>query len=181
MLYLSDGKIELPLLKWGDGDRVVPVGGQPKWVRQAEPLATVEHANFRDYLDTVFAWTDAAALRAESDELTPEKLQPGAFFMHEGPPAEVLVVIDVASSQQTGERMMMLAQALNPAENIHIIRPSRDAAWFPVRTDQPIIVPRAKPYGWKELRRMKRLHTPPEVACYGELCPKDKPQPKKKR
>jgi hypothetical protein len=35
---------------------------------------------------------------------------------------------------------MLLAQALNPAENMHVLRPGRDSAWFPVRTDQPVSV-----------------------------------------
>jgi len=171
MLFLTDEKTELPLLKWGDGERVVSVGGQPKWVRKAEPQVKIDYPHFRDYLDSVFAWSDSPALLAESDSLAPDRLEPGAFFLHQGPPAEVLVVIDVASSS-SGDRQMLLAQALNPAENIHVIRPSRATPWFPVRTDQPVVVPRVKPYSWNELRRMKQLRTRPEVNCIGELCPK---------
>jgi hypothetical protein len=176
MLYLSDTKVELPLQKWVAGERLIEGEGQPSWIRQAAPTPKLEHAEFREYLDSVFTWSDGRALLAESVPLAPEVLEPGAFFLHEGHPAEVLVVLDVATSP-AGKRAMLLAQALNPAENIHVIRPSRDSLWFPVRTDQPVRVPRAKPYAWKELRRMKPLRSRPKVECIGSLCPQGPPLP----
>jgi hypothetical protein len=174
MLYLSDTRLELPLGKWLAGERLVAAGGLPKWVPEAAPQPKLDHAAFREYLDSVFAWSDARALLGESVALPPEGLEPGAFFLAQGPPAEVLVVLDVATSP-AGERAMLLAQALNPTESIHVIRPSRDASWFPVRTDQPVRVPRARPFAWKDLRRMKRRWSPPEVPCVGSLCPKTAP------
>jgi hypothetical protein len=171
MLYLSDSKLELPLQKWGAGERLVATGGQPKWVTQAAAKPKLDGADFREYLDAVLAWSDGQSLLAESVPLAPEGLEPGAFFLRQGHPAEVVVVLDVATSP-AGERAMMLAQARNPPENIHVIRPSRDTVWFSVRTDQPVRVPRARPFSWKDLRRIKRLWSPPEVACIGSLCPK---------
>jgi hypothetical protein len=174
MLYLSDSELELPLQKWRAGERLVADGDQPKWVTQQAPQPKVDHAEFRAYLDSVFAWSDSRALLAESVALRPENLEPGAFFLHAGNPSEVLLVLDVATSP-AGARAMLLAQALNPAENIHVLRPSRDSAWFPVRTDQPVRVPRAQPFSWTELRRLKLLQSVPEVACVGSLCPKTPP------
>jgi len=175
MLYLSDTQVELPLQKWAAGERLAASDGKPAWVRQPEPKAKLEYADFRAYLDSVFPWSDSQALLAESIPLDPEKLAPGSFFLHEGHPAQVLIVLDVATAPD-GKRAMLLAQALNPAENLHVIRPNRDSVWFPVRIDQPVRVPRAKAYGWKELRSFKRLRSRPEVACTGSLCPQIMPQ-----
>jgi hypothetical protein len=175
MLYLAESKLELPVQKWSAGERLVSAGGKLKWVLQQAPQPKLDHAEFRAYLDSVFAWSDSRALLAESDALAPEKLEPGAFFLHAGHPSEVLIVLDVATSPK-GDRALLLAQALNQAQSLHVIRPSRDTLWFPVRTDQPLQVPRVRPYSWKELRRMKLMLSAPEVACTGSLCPKA-PQP----
>jgi len=174
MLYLSDTKVELPLQRWVAGERLVASEGAPTWIRQAQPKPKLDHADFRAYLDGVFTWSDGQALLADSVPLAPENLQPGAFFLHDGHPAQVLIVLDVATAED-GKRAMMLAQALNPAENLHVIRPNRNSVWFPVRTDQPVRVPRAKAYSWKELRRLQRLRSRPEVECTGSLCPQAKP------
>jgi hypothetical protein len=174
MLYLSDAKVELPLQKWVAGERLVASEGKPTWVRQAEPKPKLDYADFRAYLDSVFTWSDGQALLAESVPLAPESLEPGAFFLHEGHPAQVLIVLDVATSQD-GKRAMLLAQAQSPGESLHVIRPNRNSVWFSVRTDQPVRVPRAKAYGWKELRRLKPLRSRPEVECIGSLCPQAKP------
>jgi hypothetical protein len=170
MLYLSDTSLELPLERWKAGERLVPAGTRPRWVTEQPPRPKLDHAAFREYLDSVFSWSDGRALLAESLKLSPENLEPGAFFVHAGHSAEVLVVLEVATSR-SGERAMLLAHAASPAENIHVLRPNRDGAWFPVRTDQPVRIPRAQPFDWKELRRMKPLRTPPEFACIGSLCP----------
>ena len=174
MLYLSDSKAELPLARWFAGERLTTTGAEPTWTRQAAPKPQRDHADFRAYLDGVFTWSDGRALLAESVPLAPEKLEPGAFFLHQGAPAEVLVVLDVATSP-AGKRAMLLAQALNPAENIHVLRPNRDCVWFHVRTDQPVRLPRAKPYAWQELRRLTPLRSRPEVECIGSLCPQGPP------
>jgi hypothetical protein len=152
MLYLSDTGLELSLQRRQNAERL-------------------DYPEFRAYLDRVLSLSDTAALLAESVALAPGDLEPGAFFLHAGHPAEVVAVLDVATSP-AGDRVMLLAQALNPAENIHVIRPNRDTAWFAVRTDQPVRVPRGHPYAWKDLRRMKRLRSAPAAACVGSLCPK---------
>jgi hypothetical protein len=155
MLFLSDAKLELPFQRWlGDA---------------AEPKPS--RAAFREYLDQVLASSGGRALLAESAPLAPNDLAPGAFFLRPGHPAEALLVLDVGTSP-AGERVMLLARALNPAESVHVIRPSRNTAWFPVRTDQPVSAPRSGPFSWRDLRRMKRLWSPPEVPCVGSLCPK---------
>jgi hypothetical protein len=174
MLYLADSKLELPLQKWAAGERLAAAGGQPRWVARATAKTKLDGADFREYLEAVLASSDGPALLAESVPLAPEALEPGAFLLRQGHPAEVVVVLDVASSP-AGKRAMMLAHARNPAENIHVIRPSRDNVWYPVRTDQPVRVLRAQPFSWKDLRRIKRLWSPPEVACIGSLCPKTTP------
>jgi hypothetical protein len=171
MLYLSDNELELPLQPRQNGEHLVDAADQSRESPDAAPQSKREYADFRRYLDRVFARSDAPALLAESVALPPQDLEPGAFFLNDRHPAEVLVVLDVATSP-TGQRRMLLAQALNPAQDLAVIRPNRDTAWFAVHTDQPVRVPRAHPFAWKDLRRMKRLRSAPEVPCVGSLCPK---------
>ncbi len=171
MLFLSDTNLELPLKRWLGGERLVAAGTGPRWVRGALPEPKPTRALFREYMSQVLAWSDGPALLAESVPLEPSDLGPGAFFLRRGDPAEALLVLDVGTSP-AGERVMLLMQTLNPAENPHVLRPNRDTAWFKVRTDQPVIVPRSRPFSWRDLRRMKRLFSPPDVPCTGSLCPK---------
>ena len=120
--------------------------------------------------------SDGVGLGDESEPIPPEALEPGAFFVRRGHPARALLVLDVGVSA-SGERLMLLAQALNPTENIHVIRPSRASAWFPVHADQPLRVPRSGVFDWEDLRRMKTLRSPPEKPCIGSLCPDARPPP----
>jgi hypothetical protein len=171
MLFLSDTKLELPLQEWLGGERLVGAGAEPKWIPEAAAEPKPSRAAFREYLDQVLAWSDGPALLAESVPLEPKDLGPGAFFLRPGHPAEALLVLDVGTSP-AGERVMLLAQALNPAQNMQVLRPRRDSVWFSVRPDEPVSVPRSGPFSWRDLRRMKRLFSPPDVPCVGSLCPK---------
>jgi hypothetical protein len=168
--YLADSGLELPLGRWAAGDRLATPGGALGWVPQAAPASATDDPGFRDYLNAVFAVSDGPALLAESEALPTTRLAPGAFFLHPDPPAEALIVLDVATDAR-GDRIMLLARARNPAESLHVLRSDRGQAWFAVRTDQPVTVPRSPPFAWSELRQLRRLWSPPKVACEGSLCP----------
>ena len=172
MLYLSDTKLDLPLEKWGAGERLVSRSGKPQWVPQA-PRAQLDYAGFREYLQGVLAWGDEPALFAESEPIAPDALEPGTFFLRRHP-AQAVLVLDVGVSA-SGARILLLAQALDPSESVHVIRPSRTSAWFPVHTDQPLQLPRSGTFSWHDLRRLKVLRSPPEKSCVGSLCPEARP------
>jgi hypothetical protein len=169
-LYLSDGGFELPLQRWMAGDRLAIVDGRASWVRQAELAGRLDHATFRAFLESVFLVSSSQALLAESVALAPAALAPGAFFLHPGPRAEALVVLDVATTP-SGERVMLLARARSPAESIHVVRPDRASPWFRARPDEQIQVADGPIFSWNELRAMKRLRSRGEGACVGLLCP----------
>jgi len=178
MLYLTDSRFELPLKRWQAGDELSTKGLSPNWKTVAAPHPRASHADFRVFLDQIFALSDCSALVAESDPVVPERVEPGDFLLHRGRDPEVLMVLDVAKSR-TGDRAVMLARSRNPAENIHIIRPNRASLWFPMRPAQPLRVARSQPFNWRELRRLRALRSTPNVACVGSMCPPTSPPPNK--
>jgi hypothetical protein len=153
--YEGGTKLLMPLSRWEKGQRVVAQGATPFWAVQTKP-APVDYNEFRRYLAAVFAWANSASLARRSDPVEPQALVPGDVFVQTTPPGHVAIVLDVAE-KQSGERLVILGQALSPAESVHVIRPGRATAWFSLRPGHPLVTARSRGFDWTELRRLKTL------------------------
>jgi len=107
--------------KWREGDRISVSGNQVSWVRgnSSNPQS---YADFRKYLDTVFAYAGTLSLSQELKTKDLKDMQIGDVFIQGGSPGHCVIVMDMASHQETGEKLFMLAQSYMPAQDIHILK-----------------------------------------------------------
>lgn len=151
--YLSATKLEMPLTRWEKGQRLIPNGASVFWAVKGKP-AEIDHAEFRKYLDAIFNWANSTSLSPRSSAVAdPAQLTAGDFFLQSKPPNHVAVVLDIAE-KPSGERVALLGQARNPAENIHVVRPGRATPWFSVRPPVPVLTPHSQGLPWQDLRRL---------------------------
>jgi hypothetical protein len=153
MSYVGATGLDMPLSRWAKGQRLLANGADVFWIQKAKP-ADPDHAEFRRYLDGVFTWANSTSLAQQAKPVEPAQIRPGDFFLHTGSPGHALLVLDVAAK---GERKLALfAQALNPAENVHVLRPGRATAWFTLVADRPVVTPFTEEFTWDGLRRLER-------------------------
>lgn len=115
--------------EWRDGIRPRVSDDRVSWVQTADPDAS--YSNFRQYLDTVFAYAGSASLSRELVTV-PDCVRPeiGDVFIQGGFPGHAVIVIDVAATA-SGERVFLLAQSYMPAQDIHILRSYDDIdPWY---------------------------------------------------
>ncbi|HYO93486.1 MAG TPA: DUF4846 domain-containing protein [Polyangiaceae bacterium] len=154
--YRGSTKLAMPLSRWEKGQRIVSAGPNVFWAVKNKPKE-LDYAEFRRYLDAVFAWANSTSLAQRARRVPkPEELAPGDFFLHARAPGHVAIVLDVAD-KPSGERVALIGQALNPAQSLHIVRPGRATAWFSLRPGLPVLTANTQEFGWEELRRLEPL------------------------
>lgn len=152
--YRGATGLDMPFSRWIKGQRLVATGPSVFWqvrARAAEP----DHAMLREYLDSVFTWANSTSLAQQAARVESDALQAGDFFVHIGSPGHAVVVLDVAL-KASGERIALLGQALNPSQNVHVLRPGRATAWFSLRPERPVLTPYTEEFAWEGLRRLGR-------------------------
>lgn len=99
---------------------------------------------FDNYLQTVFGWCGSASLDKQLnpvvDFLT---IKAGDVFVQGGFPGHAIIVVDVAINKK-GQKVYLLAQGYQPAQDIHILNNPMNGAinpWYSVDTTSLIITP----------------------------------------
>lgn len=151
MSYRAAAGIDLPWSRWAKGERIVPNGASISWAPSSR--ASEDHASFRKYLDSVFAWANTVSLERQSKKLKPEELRAGDFFILPGNPGHVVLVLDVASRGE--ERVALLGQSFMPAQNAQVLRPPDGGTWFRLDPTKDVDTPFWKPFPWSSLRRLE--------------------------
>lgn len=148
--------------RWRDGWRPVVRGNRVSWSRSAR--ADRSHRNFREYLNTVFAYAGSASLAAELEEVPdPSRVEAGDVFIQGGFPGHAVIVADVAVDS-TGRRVFLLAQSFMPAQQIHMLRNPADpvSPWYRAERRGALVTPEWV-FEHRDLRRF------PEVSGAGGL------------
>ncbi len=129
--------------RWIDGWRPEVDGNSVTWRRSA-PLDS-SYRNFRDYLDTVFMYAGSYSLQRDLPRRrSMHEMMPGDLFIDGGFPGHVVIVMDVAVHDQTGERIFLAAQGFTPAQDFHILVNANDAAlnpWYRCNFGDTLITP----------------------------------------
>lgn len=152
MTYRGATGLDMPLFRWARGERVVAVGSGVFWLKKANP-AELDHAEFRRFLDAVFTWANSTALSQQATPVEAKDVAPGDFFIHLGSPGHTLVVLDIAQKPD-GSRVALFGQALNPAQNVFVLRLAGATPWFSLRPGEDVITPYTEAFTWQGLRRL---------------------------
>ena len=70
-------------------------------------------------------------------------MEPGDVLIKGGFPGHAMMVVDVVENQ-SGHKMVLLAQGFMPAQSIHIVKNPEDdnlSPWYDLNTDGPVITP----------------------------------------
>jgi hypothetical protein len=112
----------LPWNRWRKGDRPVAMeGGAVTWNTQAAKPDD-SYANFRKYLDAVFAHADTNTLAMDVEPIGGAEIpRIGDVYVHPGKPGHAVIVVDMVQDTKTGRKGFLLAQSFIPAQDVHIL------------------------------------------------------------
>ncbi len=99
---------------------------------------------FEQYLQQVFGWCGSASLDKQLDPVENYKnLKTGDVFIKGGFPGHAMIVSDMAVNAK-GEKVFMLIQGYQPAQDIHIVINPMDKAlspWYRLNSENEIYTP----------------------------------------
>jgi hypothetical protein len=128
--------------KWAEGNRLRITGNTTTWHKAAAPSS--DYTAFRAYLTKIFQYAGTASLSKEMAPVAVEEVRAGDVFIKGGFPGHAVIVMSVATHQQTGNKLCLLAQSYMPAQEIHVLK----------NTNQPDLSP------WYDLSQMAACYTP---------------------
>jgi hypothetical protein len=161
--YRAASGAPMPFSRWARGERMLPEGSGFAWkplkarppARGTPPPARDDgHADYRAWLDGVFAWANTGSLARDTEPVSVADLRPGDFVVQPGAPGHAVLVLDLARGPG-GRRALLLGQGFMPAQSFHVLRPGKGrGAWFVVEPgDQALDTPFWAPFPWKTLHR----------------------------
>jgi len=106
-------------LKWQEGIRPRVSGNRVTWVKRAAPDGG--YANFRKYLDIIFAYAGTRSLAKEMTRVDFMDMRIGDVLMRPGSPGHAVIVVDMAVNPSTGSKVFLLAQSFMPAQDMHVL------------------------------------------------------------
>lgn len=129
--------------KFAEGNRFKIKGNFVAWVKTANKDYSYE--TFKKYLEIVYNYAGSASL---SKELKPVKnlseIKIGDVFIQGGFPGHAVIVVDMAKSQKTGEKIFLLAQSYMPAQDIQVLKnPEKEdlSPWYSNENLDTLVTP----------------------------------------
>ena len=119
------------------------------------------YAAFRAYLNVIFRYSGTISLDRESNPvLLNAQIKTGDFLIKPGSPGHSVIIVGVARNS-AGKRLYLLAESFMPAQDIHILRNTANAAlspWYELDVNAPQTVTAKyifKPTSVKRFRNLK--------------------------
>ena len=129
--------------KFALGNRINVKGNSVTWKKTSDKDYSYE--TFRKYLDIVYSYAGSASL---SKELISVKnfadIKIGDVLIQGGFPAHAVIVVDMAKSIDSGEKIFLFAQSYMPAQDIQILKnPEKEelSPWYSSNILDTIVTP----------------------------------------
>jgi len=116
---LASGRPRDIAFNYTNGKRV-PYRGQP-----------ADRKAFQRYMIQIFAYAGTYSLEREMAPVALGDMRIGDVFIKGGFPGHAVLVVDMAVSEETGEKRFLLAQSYMPAQDMHILKNPRSADGTP--------------------------------------------------
>jgi hypothetical protein len=117
--------------RWAQGYRPKVSGNSVTWAKTG--VRGHGRAVFDEYLAFVYSWAGTLSLSAELKKKEEKDLGIGDVFITGGSPGHVVIVVDLAVSEKTGEKIFLLAQSYMPAQEIQILKSGHPISpWYEV-------------------------------------------------
>lgn len=128
--------------KWMEGYRISVDGNNVKWTKTAN--YSNDYQAFRKYLDIVFAYAGTLSLSKELVAVPVEDMEIGDVFIQGGSPGHCAIIVDIAESPTSNQKVFMLAQSYMPAQDIHILKNPKQqelSPWYPLDFGDELFTP----------------------------------------
>lgn len=129
--------------KWHQGFRTKVDGNKVNWIKSATNEDSKSYTSFLKYMETVFTYAGTLSLENELSHRDLKDIQIGDVFVKGGSPGHAIIVVDLAENE-TGNKIILLAQSYMPAQNIHILKNPNNSHISP----------------WYDLNNLEILETP---------------------
>lgn len=145
--------------KWREGWRtkIFQEKGRWKysWVHSKKPDNSYQ--NFRKYLFNIMMYAGTQSLSRDMQKINANDVQIGDAYVQGGAPGygHGVLILDMAQSA-SGEKIMLLGQSYNPAEEFNILKSDDDVSpWFRVDFGEELVTPQ-----WTFLKEHARRFAP---------------------
>lgn len=102
------------------GKRMVVKGNQTYWSQSASASNT--YTDFWKYMELIFNYAGTLSLSKEMKTITIDQLNIGDVFIKGGSPGHAVIIVDLATNSETGEKIFLLAQSYMPAQEIQLLK-----------------------------------------------------------
>ncbi len=129
--------------KYAEGNRVKVTENQVVWSKRSD--VDYSYANFRKYLNLIFAYAGSYSLEKELNPVSSIKeIQPGDVLIQGGFPGHAVIVLDVAKNIENGNKIYLLAQSYMPAQEMHVLvnrHDTKNSSWYSSEFSDQIYTP----------------------------------------
>jgi len=140
--------------KWIMGHRPSVNGSRVRWDKVA-PIDS-SYQVFRSYLETVFMYAGSYSLSKQLRAVAePHGIEIGDVFIEGGFPGHAVMVVDMAVHEESGKKVMLLAQSYMPAQDVHVLVNPKDSLlspWYACDFGETLVTPEWT-FGWNHLMR----------------------------
>lgn len=144
--------------RYAQGYRPVVVGNYVRWIKRAGE--DYSYPSFRNYLNSVFNYAGSFSLSKEMTAVgNLEDMRIGDVFIRGGFPGHVIMVVDLAESPKTGDKIFLLSQGFIPAVEMHVLNNPEDrklSPWYSIKFPGDLITPQYT-FDRSELKRFPKV------------------------
>ncbi len=117
--YTSGDKVSFEDWRYGKKPRVL---GNNVSFSSRTNTSDNSYKNFKRYMQAIFNYAGTYSLEKELQNIPINDMQIGDVFIQGGFPGHAVIVVDMTTDTETGEKLFMLAQSYMPAQDMHILK-----------------------------------------------------------
>lgn len=128
--------------KWMAGYRIMVRDNEASWHMDTEYNCTYE--SFLKYMNMIYSYCSALSLDKDLTPINICEMEIGDVFLTSGVPNHTVIIVDMAVNINTGEKIFILAQSGNPAQQTQIlINPNNPeiSPWYELNTVSELVTP----------------------------------------
>ncbi|GAB5475834.1 MAG: DUF4846 domain-containing protein [Maribacter sp.] len=141
-------------IPWRNGKRIKVSGNQVRWTNGTTP--STSYIDFWKYLEMVFSYAGTASLEKEMKPISLDAIDIGDTFIKGGFPGHAIIVVDMAIHQESGKKIVLLAQSYMPAQELQLLKNPNDSVmnpWYSMELTDTLYTPE-----WTfEIHHLKRF------------------------
>ncbi len=131
--------------KWVQGYRLDKQGGVTQWVQRGNNSNKPE--DLRDFMEAVFKYSGGLSIDKKLEPVDINQMSIGDMFVRGGGVGQIVMIIDMAESEDTGEKIFMLAQSSIETKETSILLNPRDpdiSPWYSQDIAEGLVTPMGK-------------------------------------